>query len=50
MGTPKEQLESLLSQVLHAPLVEKLVRLWSDPDHPREFTEDGRHLFIRDSA
>lgn len=48
MGTTADMLAEILREVVNAEVLTRIISLWANPDHPREFTEDGRHLFIRD--
>ena len=50
MGTPSEELATLCRSVLHPEVLTQVIRLWADPEYPREFEEKGRNLLIRDCA
>jgi hypothetical protein len=50
MGTPVERLTAALKPALAPEVLEHVIRLWSDPDHCRQFEELGRNLLIRDCA
>jgi hypothetical protein len=48
MGIPADTLKEHLGGVLNPEILDRVVHLWSNPDHCREFIEDGRNLIIRD--
>lgn len=52
MGTPSETLAESLKHFLQPATVNRVINLWANPDHCREFEEDddGRTLIIRDCA
>lgn len=50
MGLPAATLTEHLRDVLHPEILSRVVSLWANPDHCREFIEDGRTLIIRDCA
>ncbi|MBU6144765.1 MAG: hypothetical protein KGQ56_04760 [Acidobacteria bacterium] len=50
MGLESETLAEHLRDILHPEILSRIISLWANPDHCREFVEDGRTLIIRDCA
>lgn len=50
MGLPEQTFRDHCKDAIHPDTMNKVISLWCNPDHPREFEEVGRHLIIRDSA
>ena len=52
MGTPAEALAEPLRHFLQPDTLNRVINLWANADHCREFEEDedGRTLIIRDCA
>jgi len=50
MGTPAERLSAICNPALTPEVLNRVIRLWSDPEHCRQFEELGRNLLIRDCA
>lgn len=50
MGTASASLTEHLRDVLNPEVLSRVISLWANPDHCREFIEDGRDLIIRDCA
>ncbi len=50
MGTPKERVIEHCSKAIDPGLLQRVIKLWTDPDHPRQMIESGRNLIIREIA
>ena len=50
MGTPSEEIATVCRPAFTPEVLNHVIRLWSDPDHCRQFEELGRNLLIRDCA
>jgi len=50
MGTPKELVLEHCSKAIEPVLLQRVIKLWTDPDHPRRMIESGRNLIIREIA
>lgn len=50
MGITAEALTSHLREILNPEILSRVISLWANPDHCREFEDDGRTLIIRDCA
>jgi hypothetical protein len=50
MGHDKDHLTQRCGDAVKPEILERIIKLLSDPDAPREMIEDGRNLIIRESA
>ena len=50
MGMPKEHLVDHCSKAIEPALLQRVLKLWTDPNHPRSIVESGRNLIIRENA
>lgn len=50
MGADKSHLTERCTNAIEPQLLDRVIKLWSDPDHPREMIENGRNIIIRESA
>ena len=48
MGRPQEEVSEQCSKVVDPVILKRIIRLWCDPDHPRQMIESGRNLIIRE--
>lgn len=49
MGLIADKFKENCEDQLKPEFVEQVIRLWSDPDYPREVIPQGRNILIRDS-
>lgn len=49
MGSMVDRFKENCEVQLKPEFVDQVIRLWSDPDYPREVIPQGRHILIRDS-
>lgn len=50
MGQDREVVENHCSKAIEPSILKRVIKIWCDPDHPKEMIESGRDLIIRDCA
>ncbi|MEY4418283.1 MAG: hypothetical protein RIQ88_721 [Actinomycetota bacterium] len=50
MGRAEEEVRNHCSKVIEPSILDRVIKLWSDENHPKLMIESGRDLIIRESA
>jgi hypothetical protein len=50
MGLPKEHLQDRCNKAVTPEILERVIKLYSDENHPKEMIENGRNMIIRELA
>lgn len=50
MGRSEEEVRNHCSKVLQPAVLDRIIKLWCDEDHPKLMVESGRDMIIRETA
>lgn len=50
MGMDKEHLKDRCNKAVTPEILDRVVKLYSDENHPKEMVESGRNMIIRELA